>query len=158
VAATRGRAVFGRNCIGCHVGATSTDNNGGKLHAPSETGVDGGYAARHHEQGLSHHACCVASGSTRHISTTAANRPSPMSSVTTTGSATCIWMQLQQHDLVEYLKVALRTWCTGERRDRPVVLIRAVPAGMGGIATHQDTPPFDDGPRVVRIVPAARTR
>jgi len=46
VAATRGRAVFGRNCIGCHVGATSTDNNGGKLHAPSETGVDGGYAAR----------------------------------------------------------------------------------------------------------------
>jgi len=46
VAATRGRAVFGRNCIGCHVGATSTDNNSGKLHAPSETGVDGRYAAR----------------------------------------------------------------------------------------------------------------
>jgi len=47
VAATRGRAVFGRNCMGCHVGGDGTDNNGGnKLHAPEETGVDGAYAAR----------------------------------------------------------------------------------------------------------------
>jgi mono/diheme cytochrome c family protein len=46
VAANRGRAVFGRNCMGCHVGATGTDNNAGKLHAPSETGMDGAYAAR----------------------------------------------------------------------------------------------------------------
>lgn len=45
-AATRGRAVFGRNCMGCHVGANGTDNNGGKLHAPAETGMDGAYAAR----------------------------------------------------------------------------------------------------------------
>ena len=45
-AATRGRAVFGRNCMGCHVGATGTDNNAGKLHAPAETGMDGAYAAR----------------------------------------------------------------------------------------------------------------
>ena len=46
VAATRGRAVFGRNCMGCHVGANGTDNNSGKLHAPNETGMDGAYAAR----------------------------------------------------------------------------------------------------------------
>lgn len=45
-AATRGRAVFGRNCMGCHVGANGTDNNAGKLHAPGETGMDGAYAAR----------------------------------------------------------------------------------------------------------------
>ena len=46
MAANRGRAAFGRNCMGCHVGATGTDNNGGKLHAPEETGMDGAYAAR----------------------------------------------------------------------------------------------------------------
>ncbi len=45
-AATRGRAVFGQACSGCHVGGNGTDNNGGKLHAPSETGMDGAYAAR----------------------------------------------------------------------------------------------------------------
>jgi mono/diheme cytochrome c family protein len=46
-AATRGRAVFGRNCMSCHVGGDGTDNNGGnKLHAPAETGMDGAYAAR----------------------------------------------------------------------------------------------------------------
>jgi mono/diheme cytochrome c family protein len=45
-AAARGRAVFNRSCAGCHVGATSTDNNSGVLHAPSETGMDGAYAMR----------------------------------------------------------------------------------------------------------------
>src|SRR5688572_11985205 len=45
-AAARGRAVFGRNCMSCHVEANGTDNNGGKLHAPEETGMDGAYAAR----------------------------------------------------------------------------------------------------------------
>lgn len=45
-AAGRGRGVFNRNCASCHVAATGTDNNTGKLHAPEETGVDGGYAAR----------------------------------------------------------------------------------------------------------------
>jgi cytochrome c5 len=45
-AATRGRAVFGRDCTSCHVGASGTDNNTGKLHAPAETGMDGAYAAR----------------------------------------------------------------------------------------------------------------
>ncbi|HSR66224.1 MAG TPA: hypothetical protein VLM17_11560, partial [Xanthomonadaceae bacterium] len=45
LAATRGRAVFAGACMGCHVGATGTDNNGGKLHLPSETGMDAAYAA-----------------------------------------------------------------------------------------------------------------
>ena len=45
-AAQRGRIVFNQACIGCHVGASGTDNNGGILHAPAETGVDGAYAAR----------------------------------------------------------------------------------------------------------------
>lgn len=45
-AAERGRVLFGRSCATCHVGATGTDNNGGKLHKPEETAVDGAYAAR----------------------------------------------------------------------------------------------------------------
>ena len=44
--AQRGRMVFDRSCASCHVGGTGTDNNGGKLHAPSETGMDAAYAAR----------------------------------------------------------------------------------------------------------------
>ena len=44
--AERGKALFGQTCLACHVGATGTDNNSGKLHAPAETGVDGTYAAR----------------------------------------------------------------------------------------------------------------
>jgi cytochrome c5 len=44
--AARGRTVFERSCASCHVGGSGTDNNGGKLHAPAETGVDGAYAAR----------------------------------------------------------------------------------------------------------------
>lgn len=46
VAARRGFRVFARDCMGCHVGATRTDNNFGRLHAPEETGMDGAYAAR----------------------------------------------------------------------------------------------------------------
>jgi mono/diheme cytochrome c family protein len=45
-AATRGKVVFDRACASCHVGGSGTDNDSGKLHAPSETGVDGAYAAR----------------------------------------------------------------------------------------------------------------
>jgi mono/diheme cytochrome c family protein len=45
-AAQRGRAVFARDCMGCHIGVTGTDNNAGVLHAPSDTGMDGAYAAR----------------------------------------------------------------------------------------------------------------
>ena len=45
-AAERGRIVFNRSCARCHVGVTSTDNNRGVLHAPSETGMDAAYAMR----------------------------------------------------------------------------------------------------------------
>ena len=45
-AAQRGRGVFAQSCVRCHVGVSNTDNNGGTLHAPSETGMDGAYAAR----------------------------------------------------------------------------------------------------------------
>jgi len=46
-AAKRGRVLFDRSCVSCHVGGSGTDNNNnGKLHKPSETGVDGAYAAR----------------------------------------------------------------------------------------------------------------
>jgi len=45
-AAERGSTVFGKACSSCHVGVTGTDNNGGKLHAPEDTGVNGDYAAR----------------------------------------------------------------------------------------------------------------
>jgi len=44
--AERGRTVFDRTCASCHVGGSGTDNNDGTLHAPSDTGVDGAYAAR----------------------------------------------------------------------------------------------------------------
>ena len=44
--AARGRALFNRSCSSCHVGVTGTDNNDGKLHPPSETGMDAAYASR----------------------------------------------------------------------------------------------------------------
>jgi mono/diheme cytochrome c family protein len=44
--ARRGAAVFAASCASCHVDARSTDNNAGALHDPSETGMDGAYAAR----------------------------------------------------------------------------------------------------------------
>jgi mono/diheme cytochrome c family protein len=45
-AAARGQQVFVTNCQTCHVGGGNTDNNGGVLHQPAETGMDGAYAAR----------------------------------------------------------------------------------------------------------------
>ena len=44
--AARGRVLFDRSCASCHVGGSGTDNNSGILHAASDTGVDGAYAAR----------------------------------------------------------------------------------------------------------------
>jgi mono/diheme cytochrome c family protein len=44
--AERGQVVFDRTCASCHVGGSGTDNNGGALHPPADTGVDGAYAAR----------------------------------------------------------------------------------------------------------------
>ena len=45
-AAQRGQVVFAANCSVCHSGALFTDANSGKLHAPSETGMDATYANR----------------------------------------------------------------------------------------------------------------
>ena len=45
-AAVRGRLVFNSSCLRCHTGTAGTDNNRGVLHEPSETGMDGAYAAR----------------------------------------------------------------------------------------------------------------
>src|SRR5688500_17833914 len=45
-AAAVGRAVFIAHCAACHVDGSSTDNNTGVLHAPSETGMDAAYADR----------------------------------------------------------------------------------------------------------------
>jgi len=44
--AERGRVLFDRTCASCHIGGSGTDNNGGTLHPPADTGVDGAYAAR----------------------------------------------------------------------------------------------------------------
>ena len=44
--AGRGRMVFDKSCASCHVGGSGTDNNGGKLHQPAETGMDAAYAMR----------------------------------------------------------------------------------------------------------------
>ncbi|MDP1861911.1 MAG: c-type cytochrome [Gemmatimonadaceae bacterium] len=44
--AARGRTIFDRNCASCHVGTNGTDNNNGKLHQASETGMNEDYAAR----------------------------------------------------------------------------------------------------------------
>ena len=46
VTAAEGRGIFNRSCASCHVGGNNTDNNSGKLHAPSETGMDASYAER----------------------------------------------------------------------------------------------------------------
>lgn len=45
-AATRGQVVFNASCASCHVGGNGTDNDSGVLHQPTETGMDGAYAAR----------------------------------------------------------------------------------------------------------------
>ena len=45
-AAERGQAVFNRTCVTCHVSGSNTDNNSGRLHSPSETGMDAAYAMR----------------------------------------------------------------------------------------------------------------
>jgi mono/diheme cytochrome c family protein len=45
-ASNRGQAIFNASCVSCHVGVNGTDNNNGKLHAASETGMDSAYALR----------------------------------------------------------------------------------------------------------------
>lgn len=45
-AAERGKAVFAKSCVQCHVEVSGTDNNTGVLHDASETGMDPRYAMR----------------------------------------------------------------------------------------------------------------
>jgi mono/diheme cytochrome c family protein len=45
-AAARGKVTFDRTCASCHVGGNGTDNDSGKLHPASDTGMDGAYAMR----------------------------------------------------------------------------------------------------------------
>jgi mono/diheme cytochrome c family protein len=45
-AASRGKAVFDQKCATCHVGGSGTDNDSGKVHKASETGMDEKYALR----------------------------------------------------------------------------------------------------------------
>ena len=102
-AARRGSAVFARDCMGCHNGITGTDNNGGKLHAPWETGMDGAYAARTANKayrttplrGLAYHPPYFHDGSAATLQDVVAHYNQVRR------------LQLdaqQQHDLVEFLK------------------------------------------------------
>ncbi len=103
VAAGRGRTVFDRSCSSCHVGGSGTDNNDGTLHAPSETGMDGGYAMRtaNHMyrttplRGLAQHAPYFHDGSAATLTEVVRhyNRVRHLG-----------LNDLQQKDLVEYLK------------------------------------------------------
>jgi mono/diheme cytochrome c family protein len=103
VAASRGSAVFARNCQGCHAGVSGTDNDRGILHAPAETGMDGAYAARTANQayrttplrGLQHHAPYFHDGS----AATLADVVRHYDTVRRLGLTA-----RQQRDLVEYLK------------------------------------------------------
>jgi len=102
-AAGRGRALFERSCLSCHVGVTGTDNNAGKLHAPAETGVDGAYAVRTATKAyrttplraLWQHAPYFHDGS----AATLADVVTHYNTVRKLGLTA-----EQQHDLVEYLK------------------------------------------------------
>ena len=102
-AARRGSAVFARDCMGCHNSITGTDNNAGKLHAPSETGMDGAYAARTATRayrttplrGLARHPPYFHDGSAATLQDVVAHYDQVRK------------LQLdaqQQHDLVEFLK------------------------------------------------------
>lgn len=104
-AADRGKALFAgtARCASCHVGPTFTDINEGRLHAPSETGVDGRYAQRTTQKayrttplrGLLQHAPYFHDGS----SATLADVVDHYDRVLSLGLTPA-----QKHDLVEYLK------------------------------------------------------
>jgi mono/diheme cytochrome c family protein len=101
--AKRGQAVFARTCAGCHVGGSGTDNNNGKLHTASETGVDTAYAARTANRayrttplrGLWQHPPYFHDGSAATLTDVIAHY-NQVRSLNLTAS--------QQQDLVEYLK------------------------------------------------------
>jgi mono/diheme cytochrome c family protein len=104
-AATRGRAVFtgAASCASCHAGSTFSDINSGKLHAPSETGMDAQYAARTSQKayrttplrGLWQHAPYFHDGSAKTLADVV-NHYDGVRSLKLTAQ--------QKNDLVEYLK------------------------------------------------------
>jgi len=104
-AAERGRAVFtgAGQCATCHAGSTFTDVNTGRLHAPSETGMDPQYAARTASKayrttplrGLWQHAPYFHDGSAKTLADVVAHYDRVRALHLT---------DQQQRDLVEYLK------------------------------------------------------
>ena len=111
-AARRGEVVFNANCASCHVAGRLTDNNSnangdggsnGKLHSPSETGMDSTYAARTTQKmyrttplrGLWHHAPYFHDGSAKTLDDVVEHYDRVRNLRLTKG---------QKHDLVHYLK------------------------------------------------------
>ena len=104
-AAGRGRVVFegAAKCASCHVGATLSDINAGKLHAPSETGMDPRYAERTAEKayrttplrGLFQHAPYFHDGSAATLADVVAHYE---------GALALSLTAAQRADLIEYLK------------------------------------------------------
>ena len=104
-AAARGREVFrgAATCASCHTGPTLSDINSGKLHAPSETGLDPAYAARTSQKayrttplrGLLQHPPYFHDGSARDLAAVVAHYERVLK-LNLTAS--------QKADLVEYLK------------------------------------------------------
>jgi cytochrome c peroxidase len=95
--------VFDTACASCHVGASGTDNDAGKLHAPKDTGMDGAYAARTANRayrttplrGLAHHPPYFHDGSAKTLKDVVEHYDEARA------------LQLsadQKKDLVEYLK------------------------------------------------------
>ena len=101
--AARGRTVFNTACATCHVGASGTDNNSGKLHAPKDTGMDDAYAARTANRayratplrGLAYHPPYFHDGSAKTLEDVVAHYDDARSLKLSAD---------QQKDLVEYLK------------------------------------------------------
>ena len=102
-ASERGRAVFDASCASCHVGGRGTDNDGGALHQPAETGMDAAYAARTANKayrttplrGLWQHPPYFHDGSARTLADVVTHYNRVRSLKLTSA---------QQKDLVEYLK------------------------------------------------------
>jgi len=102
-AAQRGKVTFNRTCASCHVGGNGTDNDSGKLHAPSETGTSSAYVMRTANKsfrttplrGLAHHPPYFHDGSAKTLGDVVEHYNKQRSLELTKD---------QQADLVEYLK------------------------------------------------------